>query len=75
MPELQEVSFLETLCLVSTSRPLSLPSRLHGSVHGRAGSGIGGDRIQFQKARRMEICYCCGENGGGASRMSKSPGM
>ena len=49
--------------------------RVRGEEKWGTGSGIGGDRRHVQKARRMEICYCCGENGGGASRMSKSPGM
>jgi hypothetical protein len=31
-PKFQEVSFRETLCLVSAPRPLSLPSKLHWSV-------------------------------------------
>ena len=46
MPGSRRLSFRETLCLVSASRPISLPSRFHGSVRGRAGSGIGetGDR-------------------------------
>ena len=35
MPKLQEVSFHDTLCLVSASKPLGLPSRLHRSVRGR----------------------------------------
>ena len=35
MPRFQEVSFSETLCLVSASRLLSLSSRLHWSVRGR----------------------------------------
>ena len=34
-PKLQEVSFCETLCLMSASRLLSLSSRLHWSVRGR----------------------------------------
>ena len=33
MPGPREGSFLETLCLMSASRLLSLPSRLHWSVH------------------------------------------
>jgi hypothetical protein len=32
MPGSRRLSFLETLCLVSVSRPLGLPSRLHWSV-------------------------------------------
>jgi hypothetical protein len=32
-PKFQEVSFHETLCLVSAPRPLGLPSKLHCSVH------------------------------------------
>ena len=46
MPEHQEVIFRETLCLVNASRPIGMLSRFHGSVRGRAGSGIGetGDR-------------------------------
>jgi hypothetical protein len=35
--KLQEVSFHETLCLVSAPRLLSLSSRLHWSVRGRDG--------------------------------------
>jgi hypothetical protein len=33
-PKLQEVSFRDILCLVSASRPLGRPSRLHRTVHG-----------------------------------------
>ena len=33
--KLQEVSFCETLSLLSASRPLGLPSTLHRSVRGR----------------------------------------
>jgi hypothetical protein len=36
MPKFQEVSFHETLCLVSAPRPLSLPSKLYWSVHSTA---------------------------------------
>jgi hypothetical protein len=33
MPGSRRLSFLETPCLVSASRPLGLPSRLHWGVH------------------------------------------
>ena len=34
-PKFQEVSYLETICLVSAPRPLNLPSKLHRSVSTR----------------------------------------
>jgi hypothetical protein len=75
MPEHQEVSFRETLCLVSASRPIGLPRRFHGSVRGRAGSGIGETGDRSRKPGEWKYATAGVEMEGGTSRMSKSHGM
>jgi hypothetical protein len=44
-PKFQEVSFHETLCLVSASRPLGLPIKLHWSVR---------SKIKFAKHKKIK---------------------
>jgi hypothetical protein len=42
-PKFQEVSFLETLCLMSAPRLLGLPSKLHWSVRSSEAAGTWGN--------------------------------
>jgi hypothetical protein len=61
-PKLQEVSFHETLCLLSASRLLSLPSRLHWSVRGSlypAAAQLGGhSRSSQYSSSVLATCVC-----------------
>jgi hypothetical protein len=51
MPGSRRLSFLETPCLVSASRPLVLPSRLPWSVHN---NGLH-ERIGYMHIRSLRI--------------------